>query len=129
MRNSQLNERLIFMKDNNAVLDKSKTFALRTMRLFKYLSDNYRIAPVANQILKSGTSIGANAREAVRAQSKPDFYSKLNIALKESSETEYWLEILFESGYISREQFDSMYSDCKELTKLLTAITKTQKIQ
>ena len=129
MRNSQLNERLIFMKDNNAVLDKSKAFALRTMRLFKYLSDNYRIAPVANQILKSGTSIGANAREAVRAQSKPDFYSKLNIALKESSETEYWLEILFESGYISREQFDSMYSDCKELTKLLTAITKTQKIQ
>ena len=117
------------MKDNNAVLDKSKAFALRTMRLFKYLSDNYRIAPVANQILKSGTSIGANAREAVRAQSKPDFYSKLNIALKESSETEYWLEILFESGYISREQFDSMYSDCKELTKLLTAITKTQKIQ
>ena len=129
MRNSQLNERLIFMKDNNAVLDKSKAFALRTMRLFKYLSDNYRIAPVANQILKSGTSIGANVREAVRAQSKPDFYSKLNIALKESSETEYWLEILFESGYISREQFDSMYSDCKELTKLLTAITKTQKIQ
>ena len=129
MRNSQLNERLIFMKDNNAVLDKSKAFALRTMRLFNYLSDNYRIAPVANQILKSGTSIGANAREAVRAQSKPDFYSKLNIALKESSETEYWLEILFESGYISREQFDSMYSDCKELTKLLTAITKTQKIQ
>ena len=117
------------MKDNNAVLDKSKAFALRTMRLFKYLSDNYRIAPVANQILKSGTSIGANVREAVRAQSKPDFYSKLNIALKESSETEYWLEILFESGYISREQFDSMYSDCKELTKLLTAITKTQKIQ
>ena len=67
------------MKENNAVLDKSKAFALRIMKLFKYLSNNYKISPVANQVLRSGTSIGANVREAVRAQSKPDFYAKLNI--------------------------------------------------
>ncbi len=76
--------------------------------------------------MKSGTSIGANVKEAIRAQSKADFYAKLNISLKEASETEYWLELLFESGYITKEQFESIYNDCQELIKILTAITKTQ---
>ena len=76
--------------------------------------------------MKSGTSIGANVKEAIRAQSKADFYDKLNISLKEASETEYWLELLFESGYITKEQFESIYNDCQELIKILTAITKTQ---
>lgn len=115
------------MRDNNAVVIKSKLFALRIMRLFEYLNDNYRLSPVANQVLKSGTSIGANVKEAVRAQSKPDFYSKLNIALKEASETEYWLELLHESGYITEEQFKSIYEDCQEAIKILVSITKTQK--
>lgn len=115
------------MENGNVVVNKSKAFALRIIKLYKYLNDNYRISPIANQILKSGTSIGANVREAVRAQSKPDFYSKLNIALKESEETEYWLELLFESDYITEEQFISIYNDCEELTKILVSITKTQK--
>ena len=114
------------MKNENVVADKSKAFALRIIRLYKYLNDNCRISPIANQILKSGTSIGANVREAVRAQSKPDFYSKMNIALKECSETEYWLELLYESKYITDEQFSSIYGDCKEIIKILMAITKTQ---
>lgn len=76
------------MKNENVIVDKSKAFALRVIKLYKFLLDSYKLFPVADQILKSGTSIGANVREAVRAQSKPDFYSKMNIALKECSETE-----------------------------------------
>ena len=80
------------------------------------------------QFLKSGTSIGANVKEAIRGQSKPDFYAKLNIALKEASETEYWLELLYESEYITKEQFNSIYADCQEIIKILVSITKTQKL-
>ena len=114
------------MKGNNIIVDKSKSFALRIIKLFRYLTENHRIAPVANQILKSGTSIGANVKEAIRAQSKPDFYSKMNIALKEASETEYWLELLFESEYITSQEFNSIYPDCEEIIKILVSITKTQ---
>lgn len=114
------------MYGNNIIADKSKAFALRIIRLYRYLIKNHRISPIASQILKSGTSIGANVKEVIRAQSKPDFYSKMNIALKESSETEYWLELLYESDYITKEQFNSLYSDCCELLKILTSITKTQ---
>lgn len=111
----------------NIVVEKSKSFALRIIKLYKYLNTNHKIGVVSTQILKSGTSIGANVKEAIRAQSKPDFYAKLNIALKEASETEYWLELLYESEYITKEQFESIYSDCQELLKILTSITKTQK--
>ncbi len=111
---------------NNVIVNKSKLFALRIIKLYKYLTDNYHISPIANQILKSGTSIGANVKEAIRAQSKADFYAKMNIALKECSETEYWLELLNESDYISKEQFESIYSDYEEIIKILVSITKTQ---
>ena len=107
------------MSNNNIISTKSKAFALRVIKLYNFLIENHRIFPVANQILKSGTSIGANVREAIRAQSKPDFYSKLNIALKETSETEYWLELLHESSYITTEQFESLYYDCQEILKIL----------
>ena len=110
----------------NIVVEKSKSFALRIIKLYKYLNTNHKICVISTQILKSGTSIGANVKEAIRAQSKPDFYAKLNIALKEASETEYWLELLYESEYITKEQFESIYKDCQELLKLLIAITKTQ---
>lgn len=116
------------MKEHNLILDKSKSFALRIINLYKYLIENGQVYALANQILRSGTSIGANVREAVRGQSKPDFYSKLGIALKEADETAYWLELLYESEYITPKQFDSLYNDCNELIKLLVAITKTQKI-
>lgn len=77
------------MMKNNIIVDKSKSFALRIIKLCQYLINNYHISPIANQILKSGTSIGANVKEAIRGQSKADFYAKMNIALKECSETEY----------------------------------------
>ncbi len=111
----------------NIVVEKSKAFALRIIKLYKYLDTNHKIGVISTQILKSGTSIGANVKEAIRAQSKADFYAKLNISLKEASETEYWLELLYESEYITKEQFDSIYSDCQELLRILTSITKTQK--
>ena len=77
-------------------------------------------------MLRSGTSIGANTREAMRGQSKADFYSKLNIALKEADETEYWIELLYETEYITKTQFDSIYKDCEEIIRLLVSITKNQ---
>ena len=82
---------------------------------------------LSKQILWSGTSIGANAKEGVNAQTKSDFYAKMYISYKEANETEYWLELLHESGYIDTKAFESIYSDCKELIKILAAITKTQK--
>ncbi len=115
------------MDENNIIVDKSKAFALRIIKLYKYMVDDKKEYVLSKQILKSGTSIGANVKEAIRGQSKADFYSKMNIALKESSETEYWLELLNESGYIDDKAFESVYADCKEILRILMAITKTQK--
>ena len=114
------------MKDN-VVLDKSKAFALRIIKLYQYLRNEKKETVMSKQLLRSGTSIGANTREAMRGQTKPDFYAKLNIALKEADETAYWLELLFESDFIDKKQFDSIYSDCEEIISLLVSITKTQK--
>ena len=85
---------------NNIVACKSKEFALRCIRLYKYLVSEKKEYVMSKQLLRSGTSIGANIKEALRGQSKADFYAKMNISLKEASETEYWLELLNESGYI-----------------------------
>lgn len=82
---------------------------------------------LSKQLIRSGTSIGANIRESVRAQSEADFYSKLSIALKEAEESAYWLELLYESGELTKEQFDNIYRDCNELISLLVAITKNRK--
>ena len=114
------------MKDN-IILDKSKAFALRIIKLYQYLRNEKKETVMSKQLLRSGTSIGANTREAMRGQTKPDFYAKLNIALKEADETSYWLELLFESDFIDKKQFDSIYSDCEEIISLLVSITKTQK--
>jgi four helix bundle protein len=111
----------------NIVLDKSKAFALRTIKLYKYLCDEKKEYILSKQLLRSGTSIGANVREAQRGQSKPDFYSKLNISLKEADESAYWLELLHESGYLTEEQFQSLIEDCNEIISLLVSITKKQK--
>ena len=114
------------MKEDNVIVRKSKEFALRIIRLYQVLQEQHEFI-LSRQMLRSGTSIGANVREAIRAQTRPDFYAKLFIALKEASETEYWLELLHESGYITNESaFDSIYSDCQEILSILTAITKTQ---
>lgn len=111
----------------NVVVVKSKNFAIRIIKLYKYLVDNKKEFVLSKQILKSGTSIGANIKEAIRGQSKADFYAKMNIALKEASETEYWLELLSESDFIEKSHFDDINEDCQELIKLLVSITKTQK--
>ncbi len=114
------------MKEYNTILIKSKQFALRIVRLYKYLCENKREYILSKQIVRSGTSIGANAKEASVAQSKADFYAKLSISLKEAAETEYWLEILHESGYIDDKQFKSICGDCIELLKIFTSILKTR---
>ena len=114
------------MKDNNVIVDKSKAFALRIVKLYRYLCEDKHEYVMSKQILRSGTSIGANVKEAIRGYSKPDFYAKLTVSLKEASESEYWLEILHESGYLDDKIFDSIYFDCQELIKLLVSITKTQ---
>ena len=111
----------------NIIVLKSKAFAIRIVKLNKYLNNNKKEYVLSKQLLRSGTSIGANVKEATRGQSKADFYAKMNIALKEASETEYWLEILNETDYIDKDLFESIYSDCQELIKILMSITKTQK--
>ncbi len=111
----------------NVIVIKSKDFAIRIVKLSKYLNDNKKEYVLSKQILKSGTSIGANVKEAIRGQSKADFYAKMNIALKEASETEYWLELLNETDYIDKGLYESINSDCTELIKILISITKTQK--
>ena len=111
----------------NIIVVKSKDFAIRIVKLYKYLNENKKEYVLSKQLLKSGTSIGANVKEAIRGQSKPDFYAKMNIALKEASETEYWLEILKETEYIDDISFKSIYADCQEILKILMSITKTQK--
>ena len=104
---------------------KSKAFALRIIKLYRCLCDEKREFVLFKQVLKSGTSIGANVKEAQVAQSKKDFLAKMYIAYKEANETEYWLELLFESGYLEEKNFRSIYGDNKEILKLLVAITKT----
>ena len=114
------------MKEYNTILIKSKQFALRIVRLYKYLCENKKEYILSKQIVRSETSIGANAKEASVAQSRADFYAKLSISLKEAAETEYWLEILHESEYIDDRQFESIWGDCTELLKILTSILKTR---
>ena len=111
----------------NAIQNKSLQFAIRIVNLYKYMQTEHHEYTLAKQLLRCGTSIGANVAEAQQAQSRPDFISKLNIALKESYETEYWLCLLFETNYIKQDAFESIVADCHELEKLLISIIKTTK--
>ena len=104
---------------------KSKRFALRIIRLYKILSGEKKEFVLSRQILRSGTSIGANLAEAECAVRKKDFLSKVYIALKECAETRYWLELLAESDYIDPELYKSLYNDCQELMRILSASTNT----
>ncbi len=114
------------MYDNdNLIVLKSRDFAIRIVRLYQYLQQDKKEFVIAKQLLKSGTSIGANVKEAVRGQSKADFAAKMNIALKEASETEYWIDILHETDYINDKEFVSINNDLIEISKLLTSIVKT----
>ena len=115
------------MNKENKIQINSKKFAIRIIRLYQYLSEEKKEHVLSKQLLRCGTSIGANVRESINAQSKADFMSKLNIALKESNETEYWLELLYETDYLTKEQFDSIISDNNNLTGTLINILKTLK--
>jgi len=116
------------IKYGNVVLEKSFNFSVRILKLYRFLLKQDRLLePILKQVLRSGTSIGANVSEAQSAFTKKDFINKLGISLKESRETEFWLKLLKESGIISEKEFKSLFSDCEELSKLLTAIIKSSK--
>ena len=117
------------MKTNNVVKQKSMDFAVRIVKLVKYLVKNmtYVEQPICTQTIKCGTSIGANIREAEHAESREDFIHKMKIALKEANEADFWLELLYKTEYINQQQYESLDKDCKELNKLLTAIVNTTK--
>lgn len=114
------------MKDN-LIVEKSKEFAIRIVRLYQHLTANSKEFVLSKQTLRSGTSIGANVHEAVQAQSKKDFIAKMQIALKEASETEYWLELLHSTDYISDSEYQSIAADCSLINKILITILKTAK--
>ena len=111
----------------NVVYEKAFNFAKRIVLLKKHLLNKYNEYALADQILRSGTSIGANISEAQNARSNSEFISKLSIAQGEYSETKYWLKLLKETNYLDDAEFNSLYSDCEELYKLLSSILLTAK--
>ena len=111
----------------NVILEKSELFSVRMVKLHHYLNQRKREYVMSQQILKSGTSIGANVSESQNAQSKADFIHKLNIALKEADETMYWLKLLHKTHYLTLTEFQSLKRDTEELLKLLKSIIKTSK--
>lgn len=114
------------MKDS-ILKSKSKSFALRIIKMYNYLCDEKKEYVMSKQVLRSGTSIGANIAEAFYAQSEADFMAKLYISRKEAGETIYWIELLKESSYLGCDEADSMIKDCDELLKILTSSIKTMK--
>ena len=110
---------------NSIIADKSFAFAVRIIKLYKWMCREQREFILSKQILRSGTSVGANVAEALQGQSKRDFLMKMNIALKEASETKYWLRLLRETDYLTERQQCSILNDCIELEKLLTSIVRT----
>ena len=115
------------MKDGNIIRTKSYQFAVRVVNLYKFLVEDRKEFVLLKQLLRSGTSIGANVREAEHAESKADFIHKLSIALKEANETEYWIDLLKETSYLNNSEYISIQVDIKEILKLLTSIIKTSK--
>ena len=107
--------------------EKSFEFAVRIVKLYRYLCDEKREYVLSKQLLRSGTSIGANVREALHGQSKKDFLSKIGIALKEANEAQYWIDLLYACEYLNEEHRNSMWTDCEELICLLVSIAKTTK--
>ena len=112
---------------NNAIEEKIFQFAVRIVKLCRYLCDEKKEFILSKQLLRAGTSIGANIAESQQAQSRPDFISKLCIALKEASETNYWLRLLRATDYLSETEYRTMIAQCKELERLLTSILKSAK--
>ena len=123
------NDECKMLNDSNAIVEKSFEFAVRTVNLWKYLAKVHKEFVLSKQLLRSGTSIGANVSEAQRGQSKADFNAKMCIALKEANETQYWLKLLYRTAFLTKTQFDSLDRDVSELISILTAICKTSRIK
>ena len=115
------------MARQSIVGDKSLAFAKRIAKLYRFLVDKKKETIMSKQILRSGTSIGANIREGLFAQSRKDFISKMNIALKEAGETDYWIEILYSADYLTEMEYKSLKNDNDELIRMLSSIVKTTK--
>ena len=113
------------MKEENVVMSKAEDFAIRICNLYSYLSDNKKETIISKQIMRSGTSIGANIAEAVFAESSSDFVHKLRIARKEANETKYWLRLLFRSDKLTESEFTSLHNDCDGLLRMLSRIILT----
>ena len=113
--------------EGKTVREKSMDFAVRIVKLSKYLNSEKREYAIADQVLRSGTSIGANIAEAEKGTSKKVFAAKMSIALGEAAETEYWLELLNRTGYLTNKEYESIVEDCKELQRMLTSIVKTMR--
>jgi len=113
--------------DDNVLVDKSFKFAIRIVNLYRYLCNGKREFVLSKQLLRCGTSIGANVNEAQEAQSKNDFISKLSISLKEARESRYWIELLKETNYLTNQEANDISKDLIEIIKLLTSIIKTTK--
>ena len=119
------NEQIAMKTRENVVLQKSVDFAIRIVNLYKFLTENKKEFVISKQILRSGTSIGANLSEAECAMTKNDFLAKSYIAYKECSETKYWLTLLKETEFIDTKSYNSISKDCGEILKLLATITKS----
>ena len=111
---------------DNVIKRKSRDFAIDIVNLYKWLCETQHEYILSKQLLRAGTSIGANVAEGVRGQSLPDFYAKMNIALKEANETSYWLDILHATDYLLDDKFNLINAKCEEIISILVAITKNQ---
>ena len=113
----------------NILKDKSFSFAVRMVNLYKYLKKEYGEYIISHQLIRSGTSIGAIIREAEHAESTKDFIHKLNIGLKEANESKYWLDLLVATEFLTQKMYESLNKDCEELLKILIASVKTNKLK
>lgn len=116
-----------FSSEENVIAEKSYKFALRMLRLYKHLQADEQEYIISKQVVRSGTSIGANVEEAIGAISKAEFSAKMSIAYKEARETSYWLRLLHDAGYIEQRLFSSLHFDCQELCKILFAILRSSR--
>ncbi|MDD3321431.1 MAG: four helix bundle protein [Paludibacter sp.] len=117
------------MKENNLVQDKSYRFAIKIINLYKTIVETKKEYVLSKQVLRSGTSIGANIEEGIGGQSERDFFAKLNIAYKEARETKYWLRLLRDTGYLTQDEAITYLSDCEELLRIIGSIINTMKIK
>jgi four helix bundle protein len=115
------------MKENNVVVDKTYAFAIRMVKCYKYLYSEKKEFVLSKQLLRSGTSVGANVEESIGGQSEKDFYAKMTIAYKEARETNYWLRLLRDKGFLDEKMSKSLLKDSEEILKLIGTILKTMK--